>query len=180
MTITVHADPAFGAGFSPAVESMLSRLDPTDRFATYGRVTRVVGLVLEATGLVVGLGSLCRITSHSRDRSVLAEVVGFTNAACCLPPRTGRAASGQSTSLVAPSASMSAPACLVGSGLGHPIDGRAGGRDQRVPLAAEPPNPLERETIDRPMETGVRAIDGLLTIAEASAGRAPGVGIRFA
>jgi FliI/YscN family ATPase len=41
-----------------------------------------------------------------------------------------------------------------------------------VPLSAEPPNPLDRETIDRPLETGVRAIDGLLTI-----GRGQRVGI---
>ena len=52
-----------------------ARLDGHDRFAAYGRVTRVVGLVLEATGIDVGLGSLCRITSHARDRSVLAEVL---------------------------------------------------------------------------------------------------------
>jgi hypothetical protein len=46
----------------------------------------VVGLVVEATGIDVGLGSLCRITSHSRDRSVLAEVVGFNERSVLLMP----------------------------------------------------------------------------------------------
>jgi FliI/YscN family ATPase len=59
------------------------------------------------------------------------------------------------------------------NGLGHPIDGK-GKLDvvERVPLSAEPPNPLDRQTIDRPLETGVRTIDGLLTV-----GRGQRVGI---
>jgi FliI/YscN family ATPase len=59
------------------------------------------------------------------------------------------------------------------NGLGHPIDGL--GRletKERVPLMAEPPHPLERRTIDEPLETSVRAIDGLMTI-----GRGQRIGI---
>ena len=58
-------------------------------------------------------------------------------------------------------------------GLGHPIDGK--GRfdhAQRVPLSAEPPHPLQRSIISDALETGVRAIDGLLTL-----GRGQRVGI---
>src|SRR5207248_10252753 len=44
--------------------------------------------------------------------------------------------------------------------------------EERVPLSAEPPNPLVREMVTEPLETGVRAIDGLLTI-----GRGQRVGI---
>jgi len=59
------------------------------------------------------------------------------------------------------------------NGLGHPIDGK-GKLDvtERVPLSAEPPNPLTREMVDTPLETGVRAIDGMLTF-----GRGQRVGI---
>ncbi len=178
MSLTVHADPAFGTQFAPAVEDMLSRLDPSDRFATYGRVTRVVGLVLEATGLEVGLGSLCRITSHSRDRSVLAEVVGFHERGVLLMPlgELDGLHPGSSVQPLGRTFGVDVGPGLLGrvlNGLGHPIDGK-GKVDviARVPLAAEPPNPLERETIDRPLETGVRAIDGLLTI-----GRGQRVGI---
>jgi FliI/YscN family ATPase len=161
-----------------ATQSMLSRLHASDRLATYGRVTRVVGLVLEATGLEVGLGALCRITSHSRDHSVLAEVVGFHERGVLLMP-LGEMDGMHSGAIVQPlgrTFGVDVGPSMLGrvlNGLGHPIDGK-GKLDviERVPLSAEPPNPLERETIDRPLETGVRALDGLLTI-----GRGQRVGI---
>lgn len=160
------------------LDNVLAAVDAHDRFATYGRVTRVVGLVLEATGVEVGLGSLCRITSHSRDRSVLAEVVGFHEQGVLLMP-LGELDGLHQGSIVQPlgrSFGVDVGPGLLGrvlNGLGHPIDGK-GKLDvlERVPLAAEPPNPLERQTIDRPLETGVRAIDGLLTV-----GRGQRVGI---
>jgi FliI/YscN family ATPase len=53
------------------------------------------------------------------------------------------------------------------NGLGHPIDGKGPIEDAvRVPLSAEPPHPLEREIISQPLETGVRAIDGFLTMGK--------------
>ncbi len=178
MSLSIHADPAFGDALTPMVSSMLGRLDPNDRLAAYGRVTRVVGLVLEATGLEVGLGSLCRITSHSRDRSVLAEVVGFHERGVLLMPlgELDGLHPGSSVQPLGRTFGVDVGPGLLGrvlNGLGHPIDGK-GKLDviERVPLSAEPPNPLERDTIDRPLETGVRAIDGLLTI-----GRGQRVGI---
>ncbi len=165
-------------GMLPLLDSMSDRLAHTDRFGAYGRVTRVVGLVLEATGIDVGLGSLCRITSHARDRSVLAEVVGFNERHVLLMP-LGELDGLHAGAIVQPlgrSFGVDVGPGLLGrvlNGLGHPIDGK-GRLDvvERVPLSAEPPNPLERETIDRPLETGVRALDGLLTI-----GRGQRVGI---
>ncbi len=164
--------------FMSATESMLSRLREKDRLASYGRVTRVVGLVLEATGVECGLGSLCRITSHARDRSVLAEVVGFHERGVLLMP-LGEVDGLHPGSIVQPLGRTFGvdvgPGMLgrVLNGLGHPIDGK-GKLDviARVPLSAEPPNPLERETIGTALETGVRAVDGLLTI-----GRGQRVGI---
>jgi FliI/YscN family ATPase len=65
---------------------------------------------------------------------------------------------------------------LVGrvlDGLGRPMDGKGPlPRTRRYPLNADPPNPLERARISAPLATGVRAIDGLLTI-----GRGQRVGI---
>ena len=59
------------------------------------------------------------------------------------------------------------------NGLGQPIDGGPKLRNtERVSLTSEPPNPLQRQMINEPLETGVRAIDGLLTI-----GRGQRVGI---
>ena len=55
----------------------------------------------------------------------------------------------------------------VVDGLGHPIDGKGDiGPMTRMPLTADPPSPLKRKEITRPLETGVRALDGMITIAE--------------
>jgi FliI/YscN family ATPase len=161
-----------------AADTFASRLGDVASFATYGRVTRVVGLVLEATGLDAGLGALCRVTSHSRDRSVLAEVVGFHERSVLLMPlgEMDGLHPGASVQPLGRSFGVDVGPSLLGrvlNGLGHPIDGK-GKLDvvERVPLSAEPPNPLDRQTIDRPLETGVRTIDGLLTV-----GRGQRVGI---
>ena len=172
------AEPRFLGQMTPAAHAMVSRLERDDRFASYGRVTRVAGLVLEATGLEVGLGALCRISSHSRDRSVLAEVVGFHERGVLLMP-LGELDGLHPGSIVQPlgrTFGVDVGPGLLGrvlNGLGHPIDGK-GKLDvvTRVPLSAEPPNPLDRQVIDRPLETGVRAIDGLLTV-----GRGQRIGI---
>lgn len=148
------------------------------RFDRFGRVTRVIGLVIEATGIDVGVGELCRVTSLTDDRSVLAEVVGFHEHNVVLMP-LGELDGLHAGSFVQPlgrSFGVDVGPGLLGrvlDGLGHPIDGRGPVEvAARVPLAAEPPNPLERCPISEPLETGVRAIDGMLTI-----GRGQRIGI---
>src|SRR3954471_7436306 len=159
-------------------EQLAARVADLPRMARLGRVTRVVGLVIEAVGLDVGLGELCRVTSLSEEKSVLAEVVGFHERGVLLMP-LGDLGGLHPGSIVQPlgrSFGVDVGPGLLGrvlNGLGHPIDGL--GRletKERVPLMAEPPHPLERRTIDEPLETSVRAIDGLMTI-----GRGQRVGI---
>ncbi|GLC25365.1 FliI/YscN family ATPase [Roseisolibacter agri] len=158
--------------------ALLASLAGVPQVVSYGKVTRVVGLVIEATGLDVGLGELCRVTSLSGDRSVLAEVVGFHEKGVLLMP-LGEIDGLHPGSAVRPlgrSFGVDVGPQLLGrilNGLGHPIDGK-GKLDatERVPLSAEPPNPLVREMVSEPLETGVRAIDGCLTF-----GRGQRVGI---
>ncbi|HEV2641370.1 MAG TPA: flagellum-specific ATP synthase FliI, partial [Candidatus Elarobacter sp.] len=160
------------------LETLLHHVAEAPRFDRFGRVTRVIGLVIEATGIDVGVGELCRVTSLTDDRSVLAEVVGFHEHNVVLMP-LGELDGLHAGSFVQPlgrSFGVDVGPGLLGrvlDGLGHPIDGR-GAFDvaERVPLAAEPPNPLERKAISEPLETGVRAIDGMLTI-----GRGQRIGI---
>jgi FliI/YscN family ATPase len=166
------------ADLAPVLQPMADRLERLERFAVAGRVTRVVGLVVEATGIEAGLGTLCRITSHTRDRSVLAEVVGFNERHMLLMPlgELDGLHAGAAVQPLGRTFGVDVGPSLLGrvlNGLGQPIDGK-GPLDaiDRVPLSAEPPNPLHRETIDRPLETGVRTIDGFLTI-----GRGQRVGI---
>ncbi|HET8654006.1 MAG TPA: FliI/YscN family ATPase [Longimicrobiaceae bacterium] len=158
--------------------ALIDRIADVPRFAGYGRVTRVVGLVIEAAGLEVGLGELCRVTSMVDDRSILAEVVGFHERGVLLMPlgEMDGLHPGSSVQPLGRSFGVDVGPGMLGrvlNGLGHPIDGKGKLEVvERVPLSAEPPNPLEREMIGAAFETGVRAIDGVLTL-----GRGQRVGI---
>lgn len=160
------------------LETLTRRIADVSRLARHGRVTRVVGLVIEATGLDVALGELCRVSSFSDDHSVLAEVVGFHERGVLLMP-LGELAGLHPGSFVQPlgrSFGVDVGPGMLGrvlNGLGHPIDG-LGRLDakERMPLAGEPPHPLERQHIGQSLETSVRAIDGMLTI-----GRGQRIGI---
>jgi FliI/YscN family ATPase len=160
------------------IETLLERVNQTSRFATYGRATRVVGLVIEASGLDVALGELCRISSLSDESTVLAEVVGFHDRGVLLMPLGGLEGvhPGSAVEPLGRSFGVEVGPGLLGrvlNGLGQPIDEKGGlGETVRVPLSADPVNPLVREMIDEPLATGVRAIDGPLTL-----GRGQRVGI---
>jgi FliI/YscN family ATPase len=151
---------------------LASRIGDLPRIYRMGRVTRVVGLVIEAAGLDVGLSELCRVTSLSEEKSVLAEVVGFHERGVLLMPLGDIDGLHPGSSVTPMGRSFGAdvgPGLLgrVLNGLGHPIDGK-GRIDHatRMPLSAEPPHPLERQIISEPLETGVRAIDGCLTLGK--------------
>ncbi|MCA9737731.1 MAG: FliI/YscN family ATPase [Gemmatimonadota bacterium] len=161
------------------VEAMIERVADVPRYAVAGRTTRVVGLVIEATGLEdVALGELCRVTSLSDEHSVLAEVMGFHERGVLLMPlgNLGGIHPGSAVEPMGRSFGVDVGPGLLGrvlNGLGHPIDGKGDlGVTKRMSLLGEPPHPLEREIIDAPFETGVRAIDGMLTL-----GRGQRVGI---
>lgn len=152
------------------VDALLQRMGGVPRFAAYGRVTRVVGLVVEAVGLEAALGDLCSIKVGAAGQTLLAEVVGFHERGLLLMPLgdLGAIQPGCPIEPLRRQFGVDVGPGLLGrilNGLGQPIDGRGPiGPTQRVPLAAGPPSPLEREMIDSPLVTGVRAVDGLLTL----------------
>ncbi len=157
---------------------MSRRVTDLPRLAHYGRLVRMTGLVLEAVGLDVGVGEICQISSLTDGRTVLAEVCGFHDKGVLLMS-LGELEGIHPGAMVVPlgrSFGVEVGPGLLGrvlDGLGQPIDGGPKIEfTERVPLAAEPPNPLDRMVIDEPLETGVRVIDGLLTI-----GRGQRVGI---
>ncbi|MCA9557936.1 MAG: FliI/YscN family ATPase, partial [Myxococcales bacterium] len=153
------------------------RLDRVGAPVQSGKVTQVVGLVIE--GFVPGarVGSLCEITTGP-DESVTAEVVGFREKTALMMP-LGDVGGVQMGAQVTPRSALAhvsvGPGLLgrVLDGLGRPLDGQPlpdGERD--MPLYAEPMNPLQRRPIDEPLWLGIRAIDCLLTC-----GRGQRVGI---
>jgi len=160
------------------IETYAQRIASVPRFVAFGRTTRVIGLVVEATGMDVALAELCLISPSKGGHTVLAEVVGFHDRGALLMP-LGRLEGVHPGSVVEPlgrTLGADVGPNLLGrvlNGLGQPIDGKGPiTGTHRVPMLADPPNPLEREIIGEPLATGVRSIDGMLTF-----GRGQRVGI---
>lgn len=141
----------------------------TQWFQLYGRVSKVVGMTVESNGPHANIGDLCAIKSNDT-LICYAEVVGFRNTNLLLMPL------GEMSSIFpgADVLNMNRPLTafcgdeLLGrvlDGLGNPIDEGApllGGKPRSI--YGPPPNPLKRLTIEKKMQTGVRAIDALLTV----------------
>lgn len=164
-------------------------INPANSFLLSGTVTKVTGLVMEAVGLRLAVGSSCTVFL-ANGQNVSAEVVGFSGERLFLmpssdvyglspgarvfpsevlnePPRIGnfqpprrRAADRAKHVIVGPE--------LLGrvlNGVGEPLD-RLGPThaEHSVPLYSRPFNPLERTPVSEPLDVGVRAINTLLTV----------------
>jgi len=142
-------------------------------FKKFGRVTRVVGLMIESQGPDSSIGDVCKIhveTSKNGHQIILAEVVGFKDEIVVLMPYTslreisiGCLVEGTGAPLeikVGPE--------LIGKvldSMGNPIDGTLLPKGlMSVPTEQDPPNPLTRPPINERLEVGVKAIDGMLTV----------------
>ncbi|MCC6301887.1 MAG: flagellar protein export ATPase FliI [Gammaproteobacteria bacterium] len=134
-----------------------------------GKITRMVGLTLEAVGCQAAIGDRCLIDNPA-GHPLEAEVVGFAGDKTFLMP------SGEIRGLI-PNARVTptgrAYEAAVGEGLlgrvldgtGKPLDGRGPVRaDESYPLLGRTINPLRRRVISEPLDVGVRAINNLLTI----------------
>jgi flagellum-specific ATP synthase len=141
-----------------------------------GHVRRVIGLTVEAEGPRAQVGELCTLVLA--DRRVAAEVVGFRDAMTLLMPFGAVEGLEPGTPVVARRRRLVFP---VGEGLlGRILDGLGQPIDNRGPLTnvryeefrRQPIDPLGRQPVTEPFQTGVRAIDGLLSL-----GRGQRVGI---
>ncbi|HEY8608144.1 MAG TPA: FliI/YscN family ATPase [Noviherbaspirillum sp.] len=156
----------------------MARLPPKPGLRCRGRVSQVIGPLIEAHMPPVQIGELCQLFNDSdAAQPMLAEVVGFTDRATLLSALSPLEGVSNRT-MVEPMNRMHS--VEVGEHLfGCVLDGfgrlmfrapeapeaSSAWRDM-VPVIRDAPNPTERPRIVRPMPTGVRAIDGLLTIGE--------------
>jgi FliI/YscN family ATPase len=155
----------------PWLEDALGRIGVAPRFVTCGRVTRVIGQVVEVSSLPVAVGELCRITPEGRG-AILAQAAGFHERGVLLMP-LGEIEGVHPGAVVVPLGRgfyANVGDGLIGrvlDGLGRPIDGGGPiGVTRRRSLMARLKNPLERALIAAPLGTGVRAIDGLITLGQ--------------
>ncbi len=138
-----------------------------------GKVTQVIGLVIESQGPTVSLGELCYIKSHFPDvLPIPAEVVGFREGYVMLMPVGEMQGIGPGCEVVSAQKTLNVkvgPELLgrVLDGLGNPMDDKGPLLCKtEYPLQADPPPPLTRPRIKDNLYVGVRAIDGLITMGE--------------
>ncbi len=148
----------------------VARHAPSYRFQ--GRVIRAVGLSLAVEGLALPMGGLCFIYPGDGAARITAEVVGFQEEHLIVMPyddvhgvRPGSAVVPAGRPFLVPVGDE-----LLGrvvDGLGRPLDGLPPLAVRRWRALELPvPSPMERKPIDRVFVTGVRAVDGLLTLGE--------------
>jgi len=155
------------------LQSMQAELAGANLVTRSGKVTEVIGTLMKVSGLEAKLGELCQLLDDSGRVMQQAEVVGFAGGRTILSPFgsiIGVRAGG--TRVVGSGQVLSVPVGdkLLGrviDSLGQPIDGKGPIQcEERRPVFAMPPTPMEREMIEHPLPTGVKAIDALITLAD--------------
>ncbi len=138
----------------------------------WGKVTKIVGLVVEGYCPTASVGTMCEITPLDGSEAVAAEVVGFRDGLALMMPlgELRGLGPGSLIRVLRSSATMKVGSELLGrvvDAMGHAIDDMPQPQcKQEVPIYALPPGPMQRRKIAKPLDLGVRAINGLLTCGQ--------------
>ncbi len=184
MSVSANPHAARWQAFINDCTALVSFVDPMQ---VSGRVTRVAGLVMEAVGLKLAVGSACTIPLPSGGR-VEAEVVGFDGERLFLMPQSDVEGIVPGTRVFPVEVSLPRPGSVthprrrpsdrarhlpVGSqllgrvldGAGRPLDELGPlNADDSAPISVRSSNPLARAPIVDTLDVGVRAINALLTV----------------
>ena len=151
--------------------SILDSIDVIDTVSPEGRISQIIGLVIEATGLEGSLGEFCSIRTKD-NRTIQAEIVGFKGNKILMMPfgEIMGISPGSPVSVNPQPMKIPVGNQLLGrilDGMGNPIDGKGPiNGTQFQPVYNVPPAPLDRKRITEVMSTGVRSIDGFLTLGK--------------
>jgi len=152
-------------------EDIITLVRHTDTVRVTGTVHDIVGLSVEVKGLNEPVGSVCRIERERSAPPVLAEIIGYRSGrAVIMPYEAVRGiAPGDRVAVVNRHLMVPADAALLGrvvNALGQPIDDGPALKDVRLrSTAGRPPRPLQRRRCSDLFATGIRAVDGLVTVA---------------
>ncbi len=153
------------------LESTLGRAVLVARPAISGRVLRYDGLVVEATGIPVSPGTLCRVETEAGSDAE-AEVVGFAHGRTLLFLDQPKATiiPGARLSVVPGGQDVEVGPALLGRVIdakGNPLDD-AGPLDcwDSWPLNGVEMNPLARTAVDRPLDVGIRIVNAVLSVGQ--------------
>lgn len=151
-----------------AWNQLMQTVDQTEPISAQGRVSKIVGLMVEAAGPRASVGEYCHIITRN-GRELPAEVVGFRDSTTLLMSLGELEGIAPGDRVLPQRQKLTVPVGpgLLGrilDGLGHPMDGRPLLTVTTYPLQNKPPNALLRPRIRDTLSVGVRSIDGLLTI----------------
>lgn len=148
---------------------IIGRIREINPLKISGKVTQIVGLVVEGFCPTATVGTLCELIPIGGGQKVPAEVVGFRNSRALLMPLGDLRGLGPGSliQVVRDSATLPVGNQLLGrviDALGSPLDdGPLAPLEQEMPLYALPPGPMSREPLIDALDLGVRSINGLLT-----------------
>ncbi len=143
-----------------------------DSYSYFGKIDKVIGMMIESIGPECKVGDLCRIYGYGNKRSISAEVVGFRGNKVLLMPyeEPEGISAGNFVESTHSALKISMSESLIGrviSATGEPIDnGEPIANDMQYEVQSVCSNPLSRPRIHDVLEFGVKAIDGLLTIGK--------------
>lgn len=160
------------ADFDFNLSSYYTALRAADLRAREGKVSKISGMSVEATGLLCSIGDICTIRLERENKEVVAEVVGIAGSTAYLMPYEEIDGIGYDCPVIntGDKLRINVSDALINrtvDALGNPIDGGppiAGGVS--FSIGGAPANPFARPPITECMEMGVKSIDGLLTIGK--------------
>ncbi|WP_425671542.1 flagellar protein export ATPase FliI [Bacillus subtilis] len=154
-------------------QSLIDCIEMTDSYKRYGKVKRVIGLMIESKGPASSIGDVCLIYAKGQSGKVIkAEVVGFQEENILLMPYLEAAsiAPGSIVEATGESLRVKVGIGLIGQvidAFGEPLDGKLLPKGlSPVSTEQSPPNPMKRPPICEKMGVGVRSIDSLLTVGK--------------
>ncbi|ANS77097.1 flagellar protein export ATPase FliI [Paenibacillus yonginensis] len=154
------------------LETYLEHLREIDPVRVNGKVTQVIGLMVESEGPDASIGDVCEIYPGKSAAPLKAEVVGFRDNKVLLMPLGELHSIGPGCDVVGTGKPLTVQVGseLLGKvldGLGQPLDGSLlPSRIGHFSTLNKPVNPLAKPRVKDPISIGVRAIDGLLTIGK--------------
>jgi flagellum-specific ATP synthase len=149
----------------------LKRVEHKASVQISGKVTKIVGLTIEADGPLLGIGTRCSIEGLDGNK-ILAEIVGFNDDRIILMPygESEGIAPGSPVTNESYGNTVRVSDALLGrvlDGLGNPMDGKGPITDyDLVNVYNSPPQALDREIIKNPVSTGIKTIDNLITVGK--------------
>ncbi len=157
---------------STDVDPLIRAVRQADPLVRVGRVAEAYGTLIRATGLSARIGDLCELREPVTGQQLMAEAVGIVGQYTLLTPLG--ALEGLSGGMEVWPSSRSTGIKVGPALLGRILDAQCRPLDGRpepecpgfAPLYRDAPDPMTRRAIDRPLATGVKAIDATLTTGQ--------------